>query len=213
MSFNPDRYRSMPYRRCGRSGLLLPAISLGLWQGTGSYVDDGISQKIVHTAFDHGITHFDLANNYGSPAGASESLFGAPGPRSAAARTGHFDQGRLPHVAGSLRRMGQPQIADRKLRAVPQAPRPQPRRHLLLAPLDPDTPIEETMGALETLVRQGKAIYAGISNYADPHFTRAVHTMRERNWAPITIHQPSYSMLNRAPEREVRPPPGAKGSA
>jgi L-glyceraldehyde 3-phosphate reductase len=76
MPFNPDRYKTMLYRRCGRSGLKLPAISFGLWQGTGSYVGDDVSRRIVYTAFDHGITHFDLANNYGSPGGASEELFG-----------------------------------------------------------------------------------------------------------------------------------------
>ena len=76
MPFNPDRYDAMSYRRCGRSGLRLPAISFGLWQGTGSYVDETASRRIAHAAFDHGITHFDLANNYGNPAGASEELFG-----------------------------------------------------------------------------------------------------------------------------------------
>ena len=211
MVFNSDRYNSMTYRRCGRSGLLLPAISLGLWQGTGSYVDDSVSQKIVHTAFNHGITHFDLANNYGSPAGASESLFGRlvrdlprhelvistkagyrmwPGPY------GEWGSRKslIESCEQSLKRLGLDHVDI-----------------FYSHRFDPDTPIEETLGALETLVRQGKALYAGLSNYADPHFTRAVHTMRERNWAPITIHQPSYSLLNRAPELAVLPTAGREG--
>lgn len=211
MAFNPDRYRTMPYRRCGRSGLLLPAISLGLWQGTGSYVDDDISRRIVHTAFDHGITHFDLANNYGNPAGASEELFGRlvrdlprhevvvstkagyrmwPGPYGEMGSRKSL----LDSCEQSLKRLGLDHVDI-----------------FYSHRFDPDTPIEETMGALETLVRQGKALYAGISNYAEPHFSRAVHTMRERNWAPITIHQPSYSMLNRAPERDVLPTAAREG--
>jgi L-glyceraldehyde 3-phosphate reductase len=211
MPFNPDRYKTMLYRRCGRSGLKLPAISFGLWQGTGSYVDDAVSTRIVHTAFDHGITHFDLANNYGSPAGASESLFGRilrDLPRHElviSSKAGYHmwagpygEWGSRKHLIQSceqsLKRLGLDHVDI-----------------FYSHRFDPDTPIEETMGALETLVRQGKAIYAGISNYADPHFSRAVHTMRERAWAPITIHQPCYNMLNRAPEREVLPTAGREG--
>ena len=211
MAFNPDRYQSMPYRRSGRSGLLLPAISLGLWQGTGSYVDDSISQKIVFTAFDHGITHFDLANNYGNPGGASEELFGRiardmprhelvvstkagyrmwPGPYGEWGSRKYLIQS----CEQSLKRLGLDHVDI-----------------FYSHRYDPNTPLEETMGALETLVRQGKALYAGISNYDDPVFSRAVHTMRERNWAPITIHQPSYSMLNRRPEQTVLPTAAHEG--
>lgn len=211
MAFNPARYQSMPYRRCGRSGLLLPAISLGLWQGTGSYVDDAVSRQIVHTAFDHGITHFDLANNYGNPAGASEELFGRivrdlprhevvvsskagyrmwPGPYGEWGGRKYL----IESCEQSLKRLGLDHVDI-----------------FYSHRFDPETPIEETMGALETLVRQGKALYAGISNYADPHFTRAIHTMRERNWAPITIHQPAYNMLHRLPEKEVLPTAGREG--
>lgn len=211
MAFNPARYDTMQYRRCGRSGLKLPAISFGLWQGTGSYVGDDVSRNIVFTAFDHGITHFDLANNYGSPAGASEELFGRilrdmprhevvvstkagyrmwPGPYGEWGSRKYLIQS----CEQSLKRLGIDHVDI-----------------FYSHRFDPETPIEETLGALETLVRQGKALYAGISNWADPHFSRAVDLMRARSWAPITIHQPCYNMLNRAPEREVLPTAGREG--
>ena len=201
----------MLYRRCGRSGLKLPAISFGLWQGTGSYADDAVSTRIVHTAFDHGITHFDLANNYGNPAGASELLFGRilrelprhelvvstkAGYRMWAGPYGEWGSRKhlIDSCEQSLKRLGLDHVDI-----------------FYSHRFDPETPLEETMGALETLVRQGKAIYAGISNYADPHFSRAVHIMRERAWAPITIHQPYYNMLGRAAEREVLPTAAHEG--
>ena len=208
MPFNPDRYKSMPYRRCGNSGLRLPAISLGLWQGTGSYVDDAASKRIVFTAFDHGITHFDLANNYGNPGGASESLFGRilkEMPRHEVVVSTKAGYGMWPGPYGdgggrkyliesceqSLARLGLDHVDI-----------------FYSHRFDPETPLDETMGALETLVRQGKALYAGISNYPDPHFTQAVNIMRARSWSPITIHQPLYNMFNRSPEHEVLPTAG-----
>lgn len=211
MPFNPDRYSSMQYRRCGRSGLQLPAISLGGWQAIGGYRDDEVSKRIFFAAFDHGITHFDFANNYGHPGGASEELFGRilkemprhelvisskagyrmwPGPYGDGGSRKYL----IESCEESLKRLGTDHVDI-----------------FYSHRFDADTPIEETMGALETLVRQGKALYAGISNYADPHFSRAIHTMRERAWAPITIHQPCYNMLNRAPEREVLPTAGREG--
>ena len=210
-TLSPDRYASMSYRRCGRSGLQLPAISLGLWQGTGSYVEESSSRDIVFTAFNAGITHFDLANNYGSPAGASESLFGKllkdlprhevvvstkagyrmwPGP--------YGDGGSRKYLINSceqsLRRLGVDHVDI-----------------FYSHRLDLETPLEETMGALETLVAQGKALYAGVSNYPDPHFTRAIEIMRQRQWAPITIHQPRYNLLDRVPETAVLPTAGREG--
>lgn len=211
MEFSPQRYATMPYRRCGRSGLKLPAISLGLWQGTGSYVEDEQSKQILFTAFNHGITHFDLANNYGTPPGASEELFGRilkemprhelvistkagypmwPGP--------YGDWGSRKHLITSceqsLKRMGIDHVdifySHRR---------------------DPETPMEETLGALETLVRQGKVLYAGISSYTDPSFTQALAITRQKDWAPITIHQPYYHMLARQAEREVLPAAGQEG--
>ncbi|HSE11227.1 MAG TPA: aldo/keto reductase [Rudaea sp.] len=211
MSFDPDRYDQMIYRRCGRSGLRLPAISFGLWQGTGSYVDAAASRDIVHTAFDLGITHFDLANNYGNPAGTSEELFGHilrgmprhelvisskagyhmwPGPYGEWSSRKHL----IESCEHSLRRLGLDHVDI-----------------FYSHRFDPETPLEETLGALDTLVRQGKAIYAGISNYAEPHFSAALRVVRERNWAPITIHQPRYSMLDRGAERDVLPTAGREG--
>jgi L-glyceraldehyde 3-phosphate reductase len=211
MSFNAKRYESMIYRRCGRSGLRLPAISFGLWQGTGSYVDEAASRAIVHAAFDLGITHFDLANNYGSPPGASEELFGRvvrgmprhelvisskagyymwPGPYGEWGSRKHL----IESCEQSLRRLGLDHLDI-----------------FYSHRFDPATPLEETLGALDALVRQGKAIYAGISSYAEPHFSDALRIVRERSWAPITIHQPRYSMLDRAAERDVLPTAGSEG--
>ena len=211
MSFSPDRYKTMTYRRCGRGGLRLPAISFGLWQGTGSYVDDAASRQIVHTAFDHGITHFDLANNYGSPAGASEELFGRilrgmPRHELVIATKAGYAMWAGPYGEGGSRK--------HVIQSCEQSLQRLGLDHVDIFyshRFDPDTPLEETMGALETLVRQGKAIYAGISNYADPHFTHAVNVMRERSWPPITIHQARYSMLDRTCEHEVLPTAGREG--
>jgi len=211
MSQNPDRYGNMTYRRCGLSGLRLPAISFGLWQGTGSYVDDAATRSIVHCAFDHGITHFDLANNYGSPAGTSEELFGRilrgmprhelvisskagyhmwPGPYGEGSSRKHL----LESCEQSLKRLGIDHVDI-----------------FYSHRFDPDTPLEETLGALDTLVRQGKAIYTGISSYAGPQFSAALQAVHARNWAPITIHQPRYSMLDRGAESEVLPTAGKEG--
>jgi L-glyceraldehyde 3-phosphate reductase len=211
MSFNPNRYDRMIYRRCGHSGLRLPAISFGLWQGTGSYVDEAASRDIVHKAFDLGITHFDLANNYGSPAGTSEELFGRilrgmprhelvisskagysmwPGPYGEWGSRKHL----LESCEHSLRRLGLDHLDI-----------------FYSHRYDPDTRLEETMGALDTLVRQGKAIYAGISSYAGPQFNEALRIVRAREWAPITIHQPRYSILDRGAEHEVLPTAGKEG--
>src|SRR5580765_1986456 len=196
MSMNPDRHAGMTYRRCGRSGLRLPAISFGLWQGTGSYVDDAVTRSIVHTAFEHGITHFDLANNYGSPAGASEELFGRilrgmprhelvisskagyymwPGPYGEGGSRKHL----LESCEQSLKRLGVDYVDI-----------------FYSHRFDPDTPLEETLGALDTLVRQGKAIYAGISSYSPAKTEEAYAILRDLG-TPLLIHQPSYSMLNR----------------
>ena len=211
MSFNPHRYETMHYRRCGRSGLRLPAVSFGLWQGTGSYVDDAASREIVHTAFDLGVTHFDLANNYGDPAGASEALFGRilrgmprhelvvsskagysmwPGPYGEWGSRKHL----IESCEQSLKRLGLDHVDI-----------------FYSHRFDPDTPLEETLGALESLVRQGKALYAGISSYVEPHFSDALRIVRQHDWAPITIHQPRYSMLDRGAEREVLPTAGQEG--
>ena len=166
----------MPYRRCGRSGLLLPAISLGLWHNFGDDRPLETQRAILRRAFDLGITHFDLANNYGPPVRARPRRTSAGSCAADLAalprRAGHLDQGRLGHVARPVRRVRVAQVPARQ---------PGPDRCARMGldyvdvfyshRLDPDTPLEETMGALDTAVRSGKALYAGISSYsagADP---------------------------------------------
>jgi L-glyceraldehyde 3-phosphate reductase len=201
MSYQPadGRYDTMRYRRVGRSGLLLPAISLGLWQNFGGDRPFETQRAIVRRAFDLGITHFDLANNYGPPYGSAEENFGRilatdlrgyrdelvistkagydmwPGP--------YGDHGSRKYLLASLdqslRRMGLEYVDIFYSHRV-----------------DPDTPLEETMGALDTAVRQGKALYAGISSYS-PERTREAAAILRGLGTPLLIHQPSYSMLNR----------------
>ena len=195
----------MSYRRCGRSGLRLPALSLGLWHGPGSYVDEPASRNIVYTAFDHGITHFDLANNYGHPAGASEELFGRilrNMPRHElviSSKAGYYmwagpygEWGSRKHLLQSceqsLERLGVDHVDIFYSHRV-----------------DPDTPLEETLGALETLVQQGKAIYAGVSNYTGSYFNDAVRLTRNRGVAPVIVNQVRYSLLDRHAQSEVLP--------
>ena len=211
MPFNPDRYDAMSYRRCGRSGLRLPAISFGLWQGTGSYVDETASRRIAHAAFDHGITHFDLANNYGNPAGASEELFGRilrgmprhelviatkagyhmwPGPYGEGGSRKHL----IESCEHSLARLGVEHVDI-----------------FYSHRFDPDTPLDETLGALETLVRQGKAIYAGVSNHAGACFADALDIVNRRDWPRLIANQVRYSMLDRNAAHDVLPIAGDAG--
>jgi L-glyceraldehyde 3-phosphate reductase len=194
-----DRYERMTYRRSGRSGLELPAISLGLWQNFGHERPLDASRAIVRRAFDLGITHFDLANNYGPPYGSAEENFGRlmkqdlrpyrdelvvstkagydmwPGP--------YGDRGSRKYLLASLdqslKRMGLDYVDI-----------------FYSHRFDPDTPLEETMGALDSAVRQGKALYAGISSYSPPKTEEASAILRELG-TPLLIHQPSYSMFNR----------------
>jgi L-glyceraldehyde 3-phosphate reductase len=201
----PGRYDSMPYRRSGRSGLQLPPISLGLWQNFGSSRALEDSRAILRRAFDLGITHFDLANNYGPPYGTAEETFGRlltqdfrpyrdelvistkagydmwPGP--------YGDHGSRKYLLASLdqslERMGLDYVDIFYSHRV-----------------DPDTPLEETMGALDSAVRQGKALYAGISSYSAERTQAAAEILR-RLGTPLLIHQPSYSMLNRWIESDL----------
>jgi L-glyceraldehyde 3-phosphate reductase len=200
-----DRYDAFPYRRCGRSGLQLPAISLGLWNNFGDDRPLETQRAIVRRAFDRGVTHFDLANNYGPPVGAAERNFGRllredlapyrdelvistkagydmqPGPY------GNWGSRKylLASLDASLGRMGLDYVD------VFYSHR-----------FDPETPLEETMGALDSAVRQGKALYAGISSYSAGRTRDAVRILRELG-TPLLIHQPSYSMLNRWIEPEL----------
>jgi L-glyceraldehyde 3-phosphate reductase len=194
-----DRYEHMRYRRSGRSGLQLPAVSLGLWQNFGFDRPLDTSRAIVRRAFDLGITHFDLANNYGPPYGSAETNFGLlmkqdlapfrdelivsskagydmwPGP--------YGEWGSRKYVLASL---------DQSLRRLGLDYVDIFYSHRF----DPDTPLEETMGALDTAVRQGKALYVGISSYSAAK-TREAHAILHELGTPFVIHQPSYSMLNR----------------
>src|SRR5689334_25150 len=195
----PERYEQIQYRRCGRSGLKLPAISLGLWQNFGDDRPLQGSRAILRRAFDLGITHFDLANNYGPPYGSAETNFGRifsddlapyrdelvistkagydmwPGPYGEWGSRKYL----LASLDQSLRRMGLDYVD------IFYSHRP-----------DPDTPLEETMGALDHAVRSGRALYAGISNYTPEQTLEAAAILRSLG-TPLLIHQPSYSMFNR----------------
>jgi len=196
---NPARYENAMFRRCGRSGLVLPPISLGLWQNFGGADVFETGRAMIRRAFDRGVTHFDLANNYGPPYGSSEENFGTvlrkdfralrneliistkagwdmwPGPYGIGASRKYL----LASLDDSLKRMGLEYVD------IFYAHRPWA-----------DTPLEETMGALATAVQQGKALYVGISSYS-PERTRKAAEILKSMGVPLLIHQPSYSMLNR----------------
>ena len=196
---NPDRYKNMPYRRCGKSGLLLPALSLGLWHNFGAIDDLENARSILKTAFDAGITHFDLANNYGPPAGSAEETFGKIYKDdfkkyrdelviSTKAGWGMWDGpygnwGSKKYLVASLdqslQRMGLDYVD------IYYHHRP-----------DPQTPIEETMAALDLIVRQGKALYVGISSY-NAKETEIANSMLNNLGTKCLIHQPRYSMFDR----------------
>jgi L-glyceraldehyde 3-phosphate reductase len=195
----PDRYQSMHYRRCGRSGVMLPALSLGLWHNFGEDRPLQVQRSVVRRAFDLGITHFDLANNYGPPYGSAETNFGSilrsdfahlrdeliistkagwdmwPGP--------YGDHGSRKYLLASL---------DQSLGRLGLDYVDIFYHHRF----DPDTPLEETMGALDAAVRSGKALYVGISSYSATRTKEAVTILRSLG-TPLLIHQPSYSMFNR----------------
>jgi L-glyceraldehyde 3-phosphate reductase len=194
-----NRYETMPYRRVGRSGLKLPAISLGLWHNFGDDKPFEVQRAILRRAFDLGVTHFDLANNYGPPDGSAETNFGRHFKDDFAAhrdelvistKAGYYmwpgpygewgsRKSMLSSLDASLGRMGVDYVD------IFYSHRP-----------DPETPMEETMGALDTAVRSGKALYAGISSYTPAQTLEAARILKELG-TPLLIHQPSYSMLNR----------------
>ncbi|MEH7828615.1 L-glyceraldehyde 3-phosphate reductase [Gemmobacter denitrificans] len=199
-----DRYERMVYRPCGRSGLKLPAVSLGLWHNFGEDTPHATKRAICQAAFDHGITHFDLANNYGPPFGSAEEAFGQilkqdfaglrdeliisskagydmwPGP--------YGEWGSRKYVIAScdqsLKRMGLDYVDI-----------------FYSHRFDPETPLEETMGALDHIVRSGRALYIGISSYSTARTREAVAILRQMG-TPLLIHQPSYNLLNRWVERD-----------
>jgi L-glyceraldehyde 3-phosphate reductase len=195
----PDRYAHMPYRRCGRSGLHLPALSLGLWHNFGEDRPLETCRAIVRRAFDLGITHFDLANNYGPPPGSAEETFGKLLREDLAA---HRDELVISTKAGYDMWPGPyGEWGSRKylLASLDQSLHRMGLDYVDLFyshRFDPDTPLEETMGALDTAVRRGKALYVGISSYSADRTAEAARILRELG-TPCLIHQPSYSMLNR----------------
>ncbi|MBO4883951.1 MAG: aldo/keto reductase [Clostridia bacterium] len=197
------RYDSMVYRRCGRSGLMLPAISLGLWHNFGDITPFGVQQSILRAAFDNGITHFDLANNYGPPYGEAERNFGQHMLRD---WKPHRDELVISTKAGYD--MWKGPYGDHGSRKYLIASLDQSLKRMNLDYVDifyhhrpdPDTPIEETMGALDHIVRSGKALYVGISNYGPEQARTAIRVLRQLG-TPCLIHQPSYSMMNRRIEQ------------
>jgi L-glyceraldehyde 3-phosphate reductase len=194
-----DRYQSMTYRRCGRSGILLPAVSLGLWQNFGDDRPLETQREIARRAFDMGITHFDLANNYGPPYGAAEANF---------ARILHDDfHNHRDELFVSTKAgwdMWPGPYGDLGSRKYLLASLDQSLQRLGLDYVDvfyhhhfdPQTPLEESLGALHSAVTSGRALYVGISSYSDTRTSEAVTILR-RLGTPLLIHQPSYSMLNR----------------
>ena len=207
MSYVPasDRYDQMQYRRCGRSGLMLPAISLGGWETFGGYRGEDVARECLFRAFDLGITHFDFANNYGTPPGNSETVCGKiikemprdeliisskagyrmwPGPYGEWLSKKYL----VASLDQSLHRMGLDYFD------IFYAHRP-----------DPHTPLEETMMALDLMVRQGKVLYIGVSSFSGAHFADAVRICQELHLHPITIHQPYYNMLGRGIEWDLLP--------
>ena len=200
-----ERYDRMPYRRTGRSGLLLPAVSLGLWQNFGDVNDLDTQRQILRRAFDLGVTHFDLANNYGPPYGSAEENFGRSLGRrlpSLPRRAGDLDQGRLRHVAGTLRRPGSRKYLLASLDASLARMGLDYVDIFYSHRVDPDTPLEETMGALHTAVVSGRALYAGISSYS-PERTAAARgdPRRPRH----TAADPPAVVLDAQPVDRARP--------
>ncbi len=208
MTYNaaPERYDTMTYRSCGRSGLKLPLLSLGLWHNFGDTTPINVQREMVHTAFDLGITHFDLANNYGPPYGSAEVNFGRilaedlkayrdeliisskagwdmwPGPYGQGGGSRKYV---LASLDQSLQRLGLDYVDI-----------------FYSHRFDPDTPLEETMSALATTVQQGKALYIGLSSYSAQNTREGVELLRQWN-IPCLIHQPAYNMLNRWMEKEL----------
>lgn len=203
MEFSPTRYDNMQYRRCGRSGLMLPAISLGAYETYGSYVGEDVARACLCRAFDLGITHFDLANNYGVPPGNAEIMVGNilksmprdeliistkagwrmwPGPYGEWLSKKYL----VASLDQSLQRLGLDYVD------IYYAHRP-----------DPHTPLDETMEALDLIVRQGKALYVGVSSFSGAHFEEACKVVERRGLSHILIHQPHYSMLDRRIEWDL----------
>ncbi|MER5401113.1 L-glyceraldehyde 3-phosphate reductase [Streptomyces sp. NPDC002599] len=201
---HPDRYADMPYRRTGRSGLKLPALSLGLWHNFGPDRPVDVQRAILRRAFDLGVTHFDLANNYGPPPGAAES---ALGDALKADFAHHRDELVVSTKAGYLMWPGPYGEWGSRKYLLSSLDQSLGRMGLEYVDIfyshrpDPETPLEETMGALHSAVQQGKALYVGVSNYSAEQTREAARILAELG-TPLLIHQPRYSMLDRRPEDE-----------
>lgn len=202
----------MTYRRCGNSGLMLPVVSLGFWQNLGEQGNEKLCRECCYYAFDNGVTHFDLANNYGLPPGNSEKVVGhivQDMPRDeliVSTKAGYYmwdgpygNWGSKKHLVASI---------DQSLKRtgldyfdIFYHHRP-----------DPETPMEETLAALDLIVKQGKALYVGVSNYSGKQLARAMQLCNTNGWAPITINQPRYSMLLRDIEDDLLPEAAKAGS-
>jgi L-glyceraldehyde 3-phosphate reductase len=201
----PDRYDSIAYRRVGSSGLLLPAISLGLWQNFGDDRPLDDQRAIVLRAFDRGVTHFDFGNNYGPPPGSAEANFGRILGSDLAS---HRDELIISTKAGYDMWPGPYGVGGSRKYLLASLDQSLGRLGLDYVDIfyshrvDPDTPLEETMGALDAAVRQGKALYVGISSYSAKRTREAAAILRGLG-TPLVIHQPSYSMLNRWIEAEL----------
>lgn len=208
-----ERYSNMQYRRCGNSGLRLPALSLGLWHNFGHVNDYENSRNIIHTAFDNGITHFDLANNYGPPPGSAEENFGKILHSDL---NGYRDELIISTKAGYTMWDGPYGNWGSKKYLVSSLDQSLKRMKLDYVDIfyhhrpDPDTPLEETMQALDLIVRQGKALYVGISNYNAEQAEKAIDILNELG-TPCLIHQPKYSMFERGPENGLLNVLGNKG--
>src|ERR1700749_79684 len=194
-----ERYKNMQYRRCGKSGIKLPAVSLGLWHNFGGVDVAENYRKILHTAFDSGITHFDLANNYGPPPGSAEENFGRILESDF---KGYRDELIISSKAGYTMWDGPYGDWGSKKYLVSSLDQSLKRMKLDYVDIfyhhrpDPETPLEETMGALDLIVRQGKALYAGISNYPADEAEKAIAILKKLG-TPCLIHQPKYSMFER----------------
>ncbi|MEV7320889.1 L-glyceraldehyde 3-phosphate reductase [Streptomyces sp. NPDC093970] len=201
---HPDRYADMPYRRSGRSGLKLPALSLGLWHNFGPERPVATQRAILRRAFDLGVTHFDLANNYGPPPGSAESAFGEALKADLA---GYRDELVISTKAGYLMWPGPYGEWGSRKYLLSSLDQSLTRMGLDYVDIfyshrpDPETPLEETMGALHSAVQQGKALYVGVSNYSAEQTREAARILGELG-TPLLIHQPRYSMLDRRPETE-----------
>jgi L-glyceraldehyde 3-phosphate reductase len=195
----PDRYERMPYRRTGRWGLQLPAVSLGLWHNFGDDMPIDTQRAVLRRAFDLGVTHFDLANNYGPPYGSAEINFGRILREDFAA---HRDELIISSKAGWDMWDGPYGFGGSRKYLLASLDQSLQRMGLDYVDIfyshryDPDTPIEETMGALDAAVRQGKALYVGISSYSAQRTREAIAILRDLG-TPLLIHQPNYSMFNR----------------